>query len=218
MTFRPLLIAVLLAALHAGLATAGEPVVKGSFHTVLILGRECISVPETDVDRRPGTRLEMRPCKNSPGQIFDWNVVTFEIKFHDLCVDALRVGNSPSQPGDPVGLWYCQQRPHQKWFPHHKNESWLDAFNIVGGGSPSSELCLSIADADSRTEGKSVAGAQLTLEKCVGGDNQWLRLYPFPPLNGPSLSQRSNSTALKAFLAENADRMQRPNPPNAPGR
>lgn len=218
MTLRPFLIAVLLAALHASLAAAGEPVVKGSFHTVLILSRECISVPDTAVRLRPGTRLEMRPCKNSPGQIFEWNVVTFEIKFHDLCFDALRVGDSPSQPGDPVDLWYCQQRPQQKWFPHHKNESWLDAFNIVGGGSPSSELCLSIADADRTAEGKSIDGAQLTLEQCNGGDNQWFRLYPVPPLNGPSLSQRSNSTALESLLAENADRMRRPNPPDASGR
>ena len=218
MYFRPFVIAILLGALQAGQASAGEPVVKGTFHTVLILGRECLSVPETDAHLRPGTRLEMRPCRNGPDQIFEWNVVTFEVKFHNLCMDALRVGDGSSQPGDPVGLWYCQQSPHQKWFPHHKNESWLDAFNIVGGGSPSSELCLNIGAAKSVADANSVAGAQLTLEKCNGGDNQWFRLYPFPPLNGPSLSQRSNSTTWETFLATNADPMQRPNAPQATGR
>ena len=73
-------------------------------------------------------------------------------------MDALRIGEDPSQPGDLVGLWWPQQTPHQKWFPHHKNETWLDAFNIVGGGSPNRSCCL-IGDANG------VHGAQLTLQK-----------------------------------------------------
>jgi hypothetical protein len=200
MYVRQFIIAALLCAFPSFFAIAGEPVVTGSFHTILILGQNCLTVPKSETHLRPGSRLEMRDCQNSPEQIFEWNVVTFEIKFQGLCVDAFRVGGDQSQPGDPVGLWYCQQTPHQKWYPNHKNESWLDAFNIVGGGSPSSELCLSIA------AGKSMDGVQLTMQNCDGGDHQWLRLYSWPPLNGQLLSQRENSIFLKTFFATNATR------------
>jgi hypothetical protein len=184
MSVRRFIIAVLLCAFPSCFASAGEPVVKGSIRTILILGQSCLTVPKTETYLRPGSRLEMRDCQNSPEQIFEWNVVTFEIKFANLCVDAFRGGgDGKSQPGDPVGLWYCQQTPQQKWYPNHKNESWLQAFNIVGGGSPSSELCLSIAG------DKSLEGAQLTLQTCNRGDHQWLRLYSWPPLNGQLLSQ-----------------------------
>lgn len=187
MYIRRFITAVWLCAVPLCSATAGEPVVRGTFHTVLVLGQQCVTVPKTDVRLRPGVRLEMRPCQNRVDQIFEWNVVTFEIKFHRLCMDAFRVGDAPSQPGDPVGLWYCQKTQHQKWFPHHKNESWMDAFNIVAGGSPSSDLCLDIAD------GKSVDGARLTIQTCRGGDNQWFRLYPWPPPGNRLLSRRFDS-------------------------
>lgn len=108
MYIRQFIIAALLCAFPSCFAVAGEPVVKGSFHTILILGQNCLTVPQTEPHLRPGSRLEMRPCQNSPEQIFEWNAVTFEIKFANLCVDALRVGGGQSQPGDPVGLWYCQ--------------------------------------------------------------------------------------------------------------
>ena len=184
MHIRPFIIAVLLGGISLCSATAGEPVVSGSFHTVLMLGRQCITVPKTDVDLRPGARLEMRRCQNSADQIFDWNVITFEITFNGLCVDAFRVGAGPSQSGDPVGLWYCQKNDHQKWFLDHKGASRVEAFNIVAGGSPSSELCLDIAD------DASVDGAQLTIQNCHGGDHQWFRLTPSPPLTGRLLSRR----------------------------
>ena len=180
MFIRRYIIAVLLGSLALGWASAGEPVVRGTIRTILILGNNCLTAPAaTETYLRPGTRLEMRPCRNAPEQIFDWNVVTFEIKFGGLCVDAFRVSLGPTQAGDPIGLWYCNRTPRQKWFPSHKNESWLDAVNIVGGGSPSSELCLSIAG------DKSLDGAQLSIQNCSDSDSQWFRLYPWPPLNGP---------------------------------
>jgi hypothetical protein len=188
MYIRGLIIAAWLCALPSGFALAGEPVVKGSFRTIVFLGQHCLTAPKTEPHLRPGIRLEMRDCDNSPEQIFEWNVVTFEIKFGDLCMDAFHDGKGPSQPGDPVGLWYCQQTPHQKWYPDHKDESWLEAFNIVGGGSPSSELCLSIAG------GKDVDGAQLTIQACDNSDQQWLRLRSWPPPRRQKLSQDSNSS------------------------
>lgn len=211
MYVRPFVIAVLLCLFQAFLAAAGEPVVKGSFHTVLPLGDNCLSVPQTESYLRPGTYLELRSCRNSPEQIFEWNVVTFEIKFHDLCMDAFRVGDGPSQPGDAVGLWYCQNNEHQKWFPHHKGENWLDAFNIVGGGSPSSELCLS------STDNKGGDGAQITIQNCNGGDNQWFQLYPWPPLDGQSVSQRENSIPFITILATSAAQMGDRNNPEPTG-
>ncbi len=180
MSFRRFLIAVLLSALPICWAGAGEPVVSGTIRTILFLGNNCLTVPVNETYLRPGTRLEMRECRNSAEQVFDWNVVTFEIKFQGLCVDALRVGLGPTQGGDPIGLWYCNDSRHQKWFPSHKNESWLDAINIVGGGSPSSTLCMSIAG-----DGRNADGAALSIENCTGSDTQWFRLLPWPPLGGP---------------------------------
>ena len=140
MLVRSLLIAALYGAIQLCPAFAGElivpsePVVRGSIRSALAYG-QCLSVPIAEW--RPGAHLEMRPCQNSADQIFDWNVLSFEIKIHELCVDALRSGNGDSQPGDPVGLWYCQGTPHQKWFPI-RNAPRAQAFNIVGGGKPSS--------------------------------------------------------------------------------
>ncbi len=208
MSIRRFIIAVLLASFYSGLASAGEPVVKGSFHTILILGGNCLTVPATETYLRPGTRLEMRPCQDSPAQLFEWNVITFEIKFNGLCLDAFRIGFGATQAGDPIGLWYCNQSRQQKWFPNRKNESWREAFNIVGGGSPNSKLCLSIAG------DKSVDGAQLTIQNCDGGDNQWFRLYSRPPVDGP-VSQRENSRSLLALLptsAAQADERSDPEP------
>jgi len=177
------IIAVLLCVFPSCFAPAGEPVVRGVFHTIVLLGQHCLTVPKTEPYLLPGSRLEMRDCINSPDQVFAWNVITFEIKFHNLCVDAFRVGDGPSRPGDPVGLWYCQQTARQMWYPNRKNEAWFEAFNIVGGGGPSSDLCLSIA------RDKDIDGAQLTLQKCDSGDNQWLRLYSWPPLQSQAVTQ-----------------------------
>jgi hypothetical protein len=192
MDVRPFAIAALM--LLAPLcATAGEPVVKGSFHTILMLGDKCISVPQTAASYlRPGKRLELRPCGNGAEQHFEWNVVTFEIKFQGLCMDAFRDGAGPSQPGDAVGLWYCQNTAHQKWFPDHRNENWLDAFNIVGGGSPSSELCLTSDDSNG------VDGAQITIQNCNRSDNQWFRLREWPPLKRAPVAQRNDLISLVA--------------------
>lgn len=183
MQVRRFIIAALLWALPSCFASAGEPVVRGVFHTIVLLGQHCLTVPKTEPYLLPGSRLEMRDCTNGKEQVFAWNVITFEIKYGDLCVDALRVGEDPSQPGDPVSLWYCQKTAHQKWYPNRKDEAWYDAFNIVGGGSPSSDLCMSIAN------DKNVDGAHLTLQTCDGGDNQWLRLYSWPPLQSQAITQ-----------------------------
>jgi hypothetical protein len=212
MDIRPFAIAALLCLIPSCFAKADEPVVRGSFRTILILGQNCLTVPQPEPRLRPGTRLEMRACQDNPDQIFEWNVDTFEIKFHDLCLDAFRVGEGRSQPGDPIGLWYCQKTKHQKWFPNGKSETWLNAFNIVGGGSPSSDLCLTIADK------KSGDGARLMIQTCNGGDNQWFRLYSWPPLNGTPVVQREKSISLIATLAANAARIIRLNKSKAAGR
>jgi len=180
MPFRRFLAALLLSLAPLCWADAGEPVVRGTIRTLFILGTNCLTVPAAETYLRPGTRLEMRPCRNAPEQMFEWNVVSFEFKFNGLCVDAFRVGLGATQPGDPIGLWYCNGTGRQKWYPSRKNERWFDAFNIVGG-SPLSELCLSVADPDH------VIGAQLNISKCDGGDAQWFRLQPWPPL-GASVS------------------------------
>ena len=183
MQIRRFIIAILLWALPSCFALAGEPVVNGGFRTIVLLGLHCLTVPKTEPYLLPGSRLEMRDCENSNDQVFSWNVITFEIRYRGLCVDALRGDKGPSQPGDPVGLWYCQQTSHQKWYPNRKNEAWYEAFNIVGGGGPNSDLCMSIANDNV------VDGAQLTLQKCDSRDNQWLRLYSWPPLQSQAVTQ-----------------------------
>jgi hypothetical protein len=205
MSIRRFVIAAALCLLPSYLATAGEPVVRGSFHTILVLGNNCLTVPQAEARLRPGTRLEMRSCQDAPEQIFEWNVNTFEIKFHDLCLDAYRIGKGQSQAGDPVGLWYCQKTNHQKWFVRQKNKSWVNAFNIVGGGSPSSELCLNIAD------NKGGDGAKLTIQNCNDDDNQWFRLYSWPPRNARPVARRDDTISLIAALAANAAGMVRLN-------
>ena len=177
MSIRPFVIAALLGLLPSWFAAAEEPVVRGSLHSILVLGDKCLTVPQALPRLLPGTRVSLRGCQDNPDQIFEWNVETFEIKFQNLCLDAFRVGNGQSQPGDPVGLWYCQKTQHQKWFPHQKNKKWANAFNIVGGGSPSSNLCLSIAD------GSDAKRTPLTLENCNDSHNQWFRISSWPSRN-----------------------------------
>jgi hypothetical protein len=198
MSIRPIVIAALLGLLPSWFAAADERVVRGSLHSILVLGDNCLTVPQALARLRPGTRLQLRGCQDAPDQIFEWNVDTFEIKFHNLCLDAFRVGRGRSQPGDPVGLWYCQKTNHQKWFPHQKNKSWADAFNIVGGGSPSSDLCLSIAD------GKDAKSAPLTIEICNGGNNQWFRVYSWPSRRARPVAQRNGSISFTAAPAADA--------------
>jgi hypothetical protein len=212
MSIRRFVIAALLFLIPSFFATAEEPVVRGSFHTILILGHNCLTVPQSESRLRPGTRLELRSCQDTPEQIFEWNVDTFEIKFQNLCLDAFRVDNGQSQPNDPVGLWYCQKTKHQKWFPRQKSKSWVSAFNIVGGGSPSSDLCLTIAD------DKGVDGARLTIQNCNNRDNQWFRLYPWPPRSRRPVALRGNSISLSAAPAANAARMIWLNKSEAAGR
>ncbi|MBI3705098.1 MAG: RICIN domain-containing protein [Rhizobiales bacterium] len=151
-----------------------EPVVRGTIRGDFAYGSQCLSVPA--VEYLPGVYLEMRPCRNSVDQIFEWNVVSFEIKIHNLCVDALRSGPGSSQPGDPVGLWYCQGKRHQQWFPFRSNP-YLPTFSIVGGGGPASNLCLESLYAST------VAGTPLLIAYCNGGDNQQFRTQPWPALD-----------------------------------
>lgn len=151
-----------------------EPVVRGTIGSSLSYGDKCLSVPLTDV--RPGTRLEMRPCRNSVDQIFDWNVLSFEIKIHKLCVDALRAGEDATQPGDPVGLWYCQGTQHQKWFPSRDNPQ-AQALSLVGGGSPAGNLCVEILN------GSNGDGAQLAIASCDDSDRQRFHIRSWPRLD-----------------------------------
>lgn len=203
MFVRPFAIAALMCLLAPLCAAAGEPVVRGSFHTILMLGDSCITAPQTTESYlRPGKRLELRPCRNSAEQHFEWNVITFEIKFQGLCVEALRVGDGPSQPGDSIGLWYCQNNGHQQWYPDNKNRNWLDAFNIVGG-SPSSTLCLTAGN------GKGEAGAPITIQNCSNDDNQWFRLREWPPLKVAPVSQRDDLISLVAATAATVARNRR---------
>jgi hypothetical protein len=156
------------------LIVPSEPAVRGSIRSSLSYGDKCLSVPNTEI--RPGARLEMRACINSADQIFDWNVLSFEIKIYNLCVDALRSGEGSSQPGDPVGLWYCQGTQHQKWFPNRSNPP-AQALRIVGGGSPTGNLCLEILD------GSNADGTQLAISTCDDSDRQQFRIRPWPPLD-----------------------------------
>ena len=173
------IIAALLCAGPLGPASAGEPlvpsepVVRGVIRSDFAYGSQCLTVPLTEYV--PGVSLEMRPCRNSVDQIFEWNVNSFEIKIHNLCVDALRAAAGSSQPGDPIGLWYCQGTPRQQWFPLRSNP-YLPTFSIVGGGGPASNLCLESLHAST------VAGTPLLIAHCDGGDNQQFRMQPWPPL------------------------------------
>ena len=173
------MIAALLCAGSLGPTVAGETlvpsasVVRGSIRGDFAYGSQCLTVPLTEYLQ--GVSLEMRPCRNSADQIFEWNVVSFEIKIHNLCVDALRAGPGSSQPGDPIGLWYCQGTHRQQWFPLRSNP-YLPTFSIIGTSGPASNLCLESLEAST------VAGTQLALATCDGGDNQQFRMQPWPPL------------------------------------
>lgn len=173
------IVAALLCAGPLGPTSAGqpllpsEPVVRGAIRGDFAYGSQCLTVPLTEYLQ--GVSLEMRPCRNSADQIFEWNVISFEIKIHNLCVDALRAASGSSQPGDPVGLWYCQGTPRQQWFPLRGNP-YLPTFSIVGAGGPASNLCLE------SLKGSTVAGTQLAIAVCDGGDNQQFRVQPWPPL------------------------------------
>lgn len=175
-----LLIAALSGFIQLHPASAGDivapsdPVVRGSIGSSVSYGDKCVTVPLTDI--LPGARLEMRPCRKTADQIFDWNVLSFEIRIHKLCVDALRAGEGQSQPGDPVGLWYCDGSPHQKWFPS-RSSPLAQATSFVAGGTPSSNLCLEILD------GSNADGTQLTISTCDDSDRQRFRLRPWPLLS-----------------------------------
>lgn len=184
-----LLVAAMYSAIQLGSASTGEliapsePVVRGSIRSAISYEDQCLSVPVAEW--RPGALLEMRPCQNSADQIFDWNVLSFEIKIHGLCVDALRSGGGDSQPGDPVGLWYCQGTPRQKWFPIGIGPQ-APAFSIIGGGGPSSNLCLDILN------GSNADGTRLTLATCTGYDNQRFHIHSWPAL----VSQASSGVVI----------------------
>ena len=179
-------------------ASAGEPlvpsapVVRGVIRSDFAYGSQCLSVPATEF--RPGVTLEMRPCRNGVDQIFEWNVISFEVKIHNLCVDALRAGPGSSQPGDPIGLWYCQGTPRQQWYPIRANP-YLPTFSIVGGAGPASTLCLeSLKDSP-------IAGTQLAMATCNDGDNQQFRMQPWPPLPD-KVSSGSSGQLRKLSLQE----------------
>ena len=173
MPFRRLILAALTGLVALTFADAGEPVVRGAIRTTVLLGDSCLTVPAAETYLRPGTRLELRPCRNAPSQLFEWNVLSFEIKAGGLCVDAFRVGPGATRPGDPVGLWYCNAAEHQKWYPARKDERFADAFNLIVGTADST-LCMSVADPNH------VDGARLELASCDGRSRQWFRLVPWP--------------------------------------
>jgi hypothetical protein len=180
MRIHSFIIAAFFSAIQLSPASAGElvvpaePVVRGSTRNDISFEDKCLSVPATDI--RPGALLEMRPCRNSTDQIFDWNVLSFEIKIYKLCVDALRSGEGNSQPGDPVGLWYCQGTQHQKWFPDRRSPPAL-ALSIVGGGTHARNLCLDIPN------GSNADGTQLVISNCDDSDHQQFHIRPWPALN-----------------------------------
>jgi hypothetical protein len=175
-----------------------EPVVRGSFASSLSYGDRCLSVPLTEI--RAGARLEMRPCRDSADQIFEWNVVSFEIKIRNLCVDALRAGDGASEPGDPVGLWYCQGTQHQKWFPS-RDDPKARALDLIAGGSPTGNLCLEILN------GSNADGAQLEISACDDSDRQRFRLRSWP-VPDSKVSSGKPADGAAAFL-EASERVQR---------
>lgn len=155
------------------LIVPSEPVVRGTIRSSLSYGHKCLTVPE--IEFPPGARLEMRPCKNTADQIFEWNVLSFEIKIHKLCVDALRSGQGSSQPGDPVGLWYCQGTQRQRWFPF-RDSPQAPAISFVGGSNKNGNLCMNILD------GSNADGAKLVISNCDGEDYQRFHIQSWPPL------------------------------------
>jgi hypothetical protein len=151
-----------------------DPVVRGSIHSRLSSGYKCLSVPTTET--LPGAHLEMRACRNDENQIFEWNVVSFEIKIRKLCVDALPAAGSDSQPGDPVGLWYCQGSQHQKWYPVRKGRG-APAFSIIGGNGPNGDLCLDILNSSNAD------GTQLVISNCDGDYDQQFHIQLWPAVD-----------------------------------
>jgi hypothetical protein len=164
-----------LRAVSAGdLVTRSEPVIRGTIRSVPSDGDKCLTAPETKLPQ--GARLEMRPCRNGANQIFEWNALSFDIKMFDLCVDVLRGGESNTQPGDPVGLWYCQGTLRQRWFPIHNN-LYVRAVSIVGGDNPNGDLCLQIRD------GSNADGAEIEVSICNDEETQQFRIQPWPVLS-----------------------------------
>ena len=179
--FTALFYSIQLSPASAGeLVVTSEPVVRGSIRSNLSFGHECLSVPVTEL--RQGARLEMRPCQNSADQIFEWNVLSFEIKIYKLCVDALQSGQGNSQPGNPVGLWYCQGTHHQKWFPI-RSSPHAPTLSFISGGNLNNDLCLTILDRGDTD------GTQLAISNCDRGDNQHFRIVPWPALSSEVLSR-----------------------------
>ena len=179
--FTALFYSIQLSPASAGeLVVTSEPVVRGSIRSNLSFGHECLSVPVTEL--RQGARLEMRPCQNSADQIFEWNVLSFEIKIYKLCVDALQSGQGNSQPGNPVGLWYCQGTHHQKWFPI-RSSPHAPTLSFISGGNLNNDLCLTILDRGDTD------GTQLAISNCDRGDNQQFRIQPWPALSSKVLSR-----------------------------
>ncbi len=174
MRIHSFIIAALFCSIQLCPVSAAEPVVKGSIRSSLSYGYKCLSVPETEI--RPGALLEMRPCRNSADQIFEWNVLSFEIKIYELCVDAFRSGGGNSQVSDPVGLWYCQGTQHQRWFSF-RDSPHAPAFSIIGGSNQNGNLCLNILN------GSNADGTQLVISDCDGDDNQQFRIQSWPALD-----------------------------------
>jgi Ricin-type beta-trefoil lectin domain len=60
------------------------------------------------------TKLIAKACNSMYGysQYFEYNQQTGQIKFHDLCLDAL---GAKGQPGDAIALWQCNGSPNQVW-------------------------------------------------------------------------------------------------------
>lgn len=167
-------------AVSAGdLVTRSEPFMRGSIRSILADGDKCLTVPNKEYPQ--GARLELQPCRNSEDQIFDWNGISFEIKIFKLCVDALRGGDGNAQPGDPVGLWYCQALQRQKWYPIRKNSN-APSFRIVGE-NPISHLCLTIRN-DSEVDAMNVI-----VQDCRDSDTQQFRFQSWPVVSNSAPSR-----------------------------
>jgi Ricin-type beta-trefoil lectin domain len=172
---------ILIGAMHIPLVPAGElivpseAVVRGEIRAGPAQVDKCLSAPATEI--LAGAHLEIRRCRHSGDQIFDWNVLSFELKVHKLCVDALRAGGGRSQPGDPVGLWYCQGTQHQRWLPF-RTVAHAPVMRIVGGHNQNGSLCLTVLDPVDASE------PRLTIANCDGSASQLFWIRPWPPLSG----------------------------------
>ena len=79
------------------LVVPSEPVVRGSIRSSLSYGQQCLSAQATEI--LPGARLEMRPCRNSVGQISIGMCSVSKLKFTiyaSMLCDPGKINRSPT--------------------------------------------------------------------------------------------------------------------------